>query len=181
MLKFYALEILLGIESLHVLKIIHRDLKLDNILIDGQGYIKICDFGLSEICKHNELKNEKVGNNLYIASEVYNKEIYDQRVDWWPYDVILYIMLTNDKPFKISEKKMVYKLKMPESIQGTERDLLKKLLNANPEKRLGKNGAEEIKKHEYFKGVVWENYMNKKIDLKHTYKNMKKKKTEKNH
>ena len=161
--KFYAIEILLGLESLHALDIAHCDLKLDNILVDAEGHIKICDFGFGDVLKLNEKKKGFVGTLEYMAPEIYEKKSYDKMVDWWSYGVILYMMLSGKAPFEVSGIKIDYTLKMLDSFSKDEKDLLQGLLNPNPEKRLGsKNGAEDLKQHKYFKDVKWEEFKNKK-------------------
>ena len=78
--KFYAIEILLGIESLHALNIAHCDLKLDNILVDAEGHIKICDFGYGDVLNPDSVKIDLVGTPEYMAPEVYKKS-YNKAID----------------------------------------------------------------------------------------------------
>ena len=163
--KFYAIEILLGIESLHALNIAHCDLKLDNILVDAEGHIKICDFGYGDVLNPDSVKIDFVGTPEYMAPEVYKKS-YNKAIDWWSYGVMLYMMLLGKEPFQVlGVKEIDFTLKLPDSLSEEEKDLLKGLLETDPLKRLGsKNGAEELKKHEYFQEVDWEEYKNKKKD-----------------
>ena len=79
---------------------------------------------------------------------------------------MLYMMLLGKEPFQVLDVKEIdFTLKLPDSLSEEEKDLLKGLLETDPLKRLGsKNGAEELKKHEYFKEVDWEEYKNKKKD-----------------
>ena len=162
--KFYAIEILLGIESLHDLNIAHCDLKLDNILVDSKGHIKICDFGCGDVMDPNSVKIDLVGTPVYMAPEV-RKKSYNRAIDWWSYGVILYMMLLGKEPFDVEKKEIDYKLNLPNKLSKEEKYLLTGLLNTDPIKRLGsKDGAEELKNHKYFYGVNWEEYKNKKND-----------------
>ena len=176
--KFYAIEILLGLESLHALDIAHRDLKFENILVDTEGHIKICDFGCGTVIKPKIKKTDVVGSPAFMAPEIKTKKGYDKMVDWWSYGAMLYIMLSGIEPDDFYKMKEKNKIEMLDSFSDTEKDLLQGLLNPDPKNRLGsKNGAEEIKKHKYFEGVNWDEYRNKKSDgpFKHSPENLKEK------
>ena len=97
--RFYIAELILAVESVHLMNYIHRDLKPDNILIDRNGHIKLSDFGLSknaeintndyqknverraEIRRNKKLAYSTVGTPDYIAPEVFSKQGYDETVD----------------------------------------------------------------------------------------------------
>ena len=178
--RFYTAELILAIESIHKLDCIHRDIKPDNILIDKNGHIKLSDFGLAKISDKIFQKNEEpvqerqthrknyscVGTAYYVAPEVLNKQGYGQEIDWWSVGVIFFEMLVGYAPFFSKDTADVcYKilnwqryLKIPANITVSKEaeDLIKKMIN-NSNIRLGKNGADEIKAHPFFKGVDWEN------------------------
>lgn len=90
---------MLAIGYLHSKKIIHRDLKLENILVDQYGYLKIIDYGLAKILKNNEEATSFCGTPEYIAPELVNKQAYDKNVDWWAVGVLIYEMLIGVTPF----------------------------------------------------------------------------------
>lgn len=178
--KFYLCEMILAIESIHRINCIHRDIKPDNILIDKNGHIKLSDFGLAKISDKIFQKNEEpvqerqthrknyscVGTAYYVAPEVLNKQGYGQEIDWWSVGVIFFEMLVGYAPFFSKDTADVcYKilnwqryLKIPSNITVSKEaeDLIKKMIN-NSNIRLGKNGADEIKAHPFFKGIDWEN------------------------
>ena len=130
--------------------------------------------------KDNENEEEKmthnknfscVGTAYYVAPEVLNKNGYDKDIDWWSAGIIFFEMLVGYAPFCSKETQEVcFKvlnwkkfLKIPSKIKISEeaQDLIFKMIN-NSDDRLGKNGAEEIKKHPFFKGVDWDNIRNTK-------------------
>ena len=181
--KFYIAELILAVESIHKLDCIHRDIKPDNILIDKNGHIKLSDFGLAKVSdklyEQNAVKDENfnpkkmthkklyscVGTAYYVAPEVLNKKGYGQEIDWWSVGVIFFEMLVGYAPFCAQETQEVcFKilnwekyLQVPPEIKlsNEANDLIKRMIS-DPTKRLGKNGADEIKAHPFFKGVDWD-------------------------
>ena len=182
--KFYTAELILAVESIHKLDCIHRDIKPDNILIDKNGHIKLSDFGLAKVSDQlyektstkdpnynpNKKTHQKlyscVGTAFYVAPEVLNKKGYSQEIDWWSVGVIFYEMLVGYAPFCAQETQEVCSrilnhdkyLQIPNEIKLSKEalDLIYKMLS-DSNKRLGKNGADEIKSHPFFKGVDWDN------------------------
>ena len=181
--KFYLAELILAVQSIHKLDCIHRDIKPDNILIDKTGHIKLSDFGLAKVSdklyENNNIKDEEfnpkkmthkklyscVGTAYYVAPEVLNNKGYGQEIDWWSVGVIFFEMLVGYAPFCAQETQEVcFKIKnhekylqVPPEIHLTKEalDLINKLIS-DPNKRLGKNGVDEIKSHPFFKGIDWE-------------------------
>ena len=110
-----------------------------------------------------------VGTAYYVAPEVLNKRGYGPEVDWWSLGVILFEMLVGYVPFCSKETyEACYKvlnwkkyLKIPDTARMSREaeDLIFKLINS-PKKRLGANGAEEIKSHPFFYGFNWDNILN---------------------
>ena len=195
--RFYTAELILAVESIHKLDCIHRDIKPDNILIDKNGHIKLSDFGLAKISEKlvqpQNFKNSKnrpthqknyscVGTAYYVAPEVLKKTGYSEDIDWWSVGVILFEMLVGYAPFCSEKTKDVcYKvlnwkefLKIPEDviISPEAEDLIAKMVN-DSDKRLGKNGVDEIKAHPFFKKIDWNNIRNTKApfipDIKNDY------------
>ena len=182
--KFYLAELILAIESIHKLDCIHRDIKPDNILIDSDGHIKLSDFGLAKVSEkifeqnsNNKGTHNKnyscVGTAFYVAPEVLKKTGYGPEIDWWSAGVIFYEMLVGYAPFCSKEtKEACHKvmnwekyLEIPKKIKmkmsDEAQDLIHKLIS-NKNKRLGKNGAEEIKQHPFFGDINWDNIRNMK-------------------
>lgn len=170
--KLYTCEILLGLEYLHSQNIIYRDMKLDNVLICADGHVKIADFGL---CKDNvgpdTVTYTFCGTADTIAPEIILQGGYTKDADWWSFGVVVYEMYENDVPFngstteEISAEILNGRLQFTHSTPPIAQDFISKLLERNPEKRLG-HGAEDgraIRQHPYFKDVIWDDVMKKKI------------------
>jgi len=86
---------------LHSLKIIHRDIKLSNILIDDKTLtIKLIDFGFAQVMPKRGYLNQKLGSTKYMAPEVLLKNRYDTKVDVWSATVTIYTLVTGKVPFK---------------------------------------------------------------------------------
>ncbi|KAG0418341.1 Protein kinase C theta type, partial [Dictyocoela roeselum] len=164
-IRLYACEILLGLEFLHSKGIIYRDMKLDNVLIGGDGHVRIADFGL---CKDNieplEKTNTLCGTPDTLAPEVLKNVGYTKDADWWSFGIVLYEMYETEPPFNGETDEDLANAILNEDVcfitnfGDVAQDLIKKLLEKDPTKRIGygfDDGA-EIRKHKYFEGVNWD-------------------------
>ncbi|TPX75764.1 hypothetical protein CcCBS67573_g02972 [Chytriomyces confervae] len=161
--KLYAAELLSALECLHSFNIIYRDLKPENILLDYTGHIALCDFGL---CKFNMKDGNKTntfcGTPEYLAPELLLGHGYTKCVDWWTLGVLIYEMTTGLPPFYDENQNEMYKrivsepLSLPDELSADLKDLLSKMLDRDQTRRLGTNGAEEIKKHPFFAEINWQ-------------------------
>ncbi|XP_005387422.1 PREDICTED: protein kinase C delta type isoform X2 [Chinchilla lanigera] len=157
---FYAAEIICGLQFLHNKGIIYRDLKLDNVMLDREGHIKIADFGM---CKENIFGENRAstfcGTPDYIAPEILQGLKYTFSVDWWSFGVLLYEMLIGQSPFhgddedELFESIRVDTPHYPRWITKESKDILEKLFERDPAKRLGMTG--NIKIHPFFKTINW--------------------------
>ena len=170
--KFYVIELILGIEFLHKNNVIFRDLKPENILLDSEGHIRISDFGLSKILENPKDKAYTLCGTLkYLAPEILKNKGYDKTVDWWSLGCIFYEMLTGKLPFKIKGNVIdpdVFQEKIffNENMNPLIVDLISQLLSINPKKRLGygESDAKQIKEHQFFNDADWNKYLNKEIE-----------------
>lgn len=168
--RFYAMEIILGLEYLHNQGIIHRDIKPENVLLDKDGHAKLTDFGLSKVGGAAKTFSN-VGTPLYTAPEIINcKNGYDRMVDFWALGCLVYEMLHGKQPFEERSIEVLNRRiregnydPIDPSLDHDARDLIQKLLIVNPEKRLGAKGIHEIKAHPFFSGLEWSDIAKKRV------------------
>ena len=175
---FYASQIILALEGLHKENIIYRDLKPENILLGVDGYIKLTDFGLSKILKNKNKRTYTIcGTPQYLAPEILEDEGYSKMVDWWSLGCLIYEMLVGRKVFMIPKKNPlspeIYKQKIdfPNYLPKEAVDIIEKFLEYNPKYRLGHgtNGINDIKNHQFFKNINWNDIYNKSIKVDEKY------------
>ena len=169
--RFYGAQIALALEYLHSKGIIYRDLKPENILMDDQGYLKLADFGMAKKLKDDEKAMSFCGTPEYLAPEIITMEGHDKSADWWSFGILLFEMLCGLPPFYVENVDKMYELiknssvKFPRRITLSEdaKDVIRKLLEKNPKKRLGsQNGIEEIKSHPFFASIDFDMVEQKK-------------------
>uniref|UniRef100_A0A8C2E1N8 non-specific serine/threonine protein kinase n=1 Tax=Cyprinus carpio TaxID=7962 RepID=A0A8C2E1N8_CYPCA len=190
MTRMYFAETVLALEYLHSYGIVHRDLKPDNLLITSMGHIKLTDFGLSKIGLMNMTTNlyeghiekdtrefidkQVCGTPEYIAPEVILRQGYGKPVDWWAMGIILYEFLVGCVPFFGDTTEELFGQVVSDEIiwpDGDDalpvdtQDLITRLLNQNPQERLGRGGASEVKQHMFFSGLDWNGLLRQKAEF----------------
>lgn len=150
-------QIIEGIGYIHSKSILHRDIKLDNILLDGKGEVKIADFGVSKTVKAGEIMYEQSGTPAYIAPEIIKNEGYKGfKADLWSAGVVLFALLFGTVPFKANNMKDLHqqilhaKYNMKEDVSESAKDLIRGLLNTNPKKRLS---VRQVLEHPWLVGA----------------------------
>uniref|UniRef100_A0A8C4Q3X8 Protein kinase X-linked n=1 Tax=Eptatretus burgeri TaxID=7764 RepID=A0A8C4Q3X8_EPTBU len=167
--RFYAAEVVCALEFLHSHCIVYRDLKPENILLDSHGHIKLTDFGFSK--KLREKTYTLCGTPEYLAPEVIQSQGHDTAVDWWALGILAFEMLSghppffDDNPFGTYQKILACRIDFPKHIDIYARDIIRKLLVINRDRRLGnmKNGVEDVKKHVWFKNIDWSLVLDRKL------------------
>ena len=142
--KKYLKQLSSGLKYLLENKIIHRDLKPQNILVTNLGDIKIADFGFARYFDNDMVIQTVCGSPLYMAPEIMKNKKYDLKSDLWSVGVILYEMLIGHAPFRAKNifdlmkqiERNDVKIPMETNISDDCRDLLLKLLQKDPEKRI---------------------------------------------
>lgn len=151
--RFLFKQLIEGLKYMHSQGVIHRDIKLDNILIDIDSTIKLCDLGVSKMIRPGEVMNEHCGTPAYIAPEIVIGEGYTGfGADIWSSGVVLYALLSGTVPFKASNMSELNQMIMigdyPEltDISKEASDLISKMLEVDPKKRIT---TDEILKHPF--------------------------------
>ena len=149
-------QVLSSLEYLHKNNICHRDIKPENILLDEYGDAKLSDFGLSKKFDKNELLKTACGSPIYAAPEmILGKPYQGTKIDIWSLGISLYTMVCGEFPFDVDDendmKTLVYKIthgeySIPENLSPECKDLIQKILEINPDKRIT---IDEIKKHKW--------------------------------
>ncbi|XP_006653076.1 serine/threonine-protein kinase SAPK5 [Oryza brachyantha] len=160
--RYFFQQLVCGVSYCHAMQICHRDLKLENTLLDGSPAprLKICDFGYSKSSVLHSRPKSTVGTPAYIAPEVLSRREYDgKHADVWSCGVTLYVMLVGAYPFedprdpknfrKTISRIMSVQYKIPEYVHVSQpcRHLLSRIFVANPYKRITMS---EIKSHPWF-------------------------------
>ncbi len=165
--KIIFKQLIEGLKYIHKKKIVHRDIKLDNILIDLTNTIKICDFGVSRRISKDEIMHEHCGTPAYIAPEIFENNGYTGfQCDIWSAGVTLYYILGGIQPFRASsikdlEKKVIAGDFEPiEDISEEANNLIKLMLKTDPKKRINED---KILNHPWLINIKTEN--RKKLNL----------------
>ncbi|XP_063297677.1 serine/threonine-protein kinase N2-like [Pelobates fuscus] len=131
---FFSACVVLGLEFLHEQKIVHRDLKLENIVLDEKGFAKITDFGLcKEGIGYGDTTGSPRGTPHYVAPEVCKGKPYTRAVDWWSFGVVIYVMLSGKFPFESHDLKKLTasiikgKFICPESLSRNSTSIIKQV------------------------------------------------------
>nr|ATO58464.1 serine/threonine-protein kinase [Hevea brasiliensis] len=149
--RYFFQQLISGVSYCHFLQICHRDLKLENTLLDGSPAprVKICDFGYSKSSLLHSRPKSTVGTPAYIAPEVFSRREYDGKMaDVWSCGVTLYVMLVGAYPFEDQEdpknfrktinRIMAVQYKIPDYVHISQdcRHLLSRIFVANPSRRI---------------------------------------------
>jgi serine/threonine protein kinase len=178
--KYVAAEIFLALEYIHGLGVVYRDLKLENVLLDENGHVRLADFGLSKLLRREDSPtlvrtNTFCGTREYVAPEMLARVPYDTSVDLWAFGILLYEILCGRTPFYSKDREEIYEriqkapVFYPKELSEHVQDLLQGLLQRDTSKRLGvsPSGLNDVKRHAWFSGVDWDALLLKQ-NHKHT-------------
>uniref|UniRef100_A0A2I2ZK24 Protein kinase C n=1 Tax=Gorilla gorilla gorilla TaxID=9595 RepID=A0A2I2ZK24_GORGO len=157
--RFYAAEICIALNFLHERGIIYRDLKLDNVLLDADGHIKLTDYGM---CKEGlgpgDTTSTFCGTPNYIAPEILRGEEYGFSVDWWALGVLMFEMMAGRSPFDIITDNPDMNTE-DYLFQGACPAVRVPRVPGDPKERLGcrpQTGFSDIKSHAFFRSIDWD-------------------------
>ena len=141
--RYIFLQLVYAISHCHCRSVLHRDVKLDNVLLDTEKGVKLCDFGVSKIVKKKQFVKEQCGTPAYIAPEIIANEGYSGFAsDIWSLGVVLYAMIQGTVPYKARNMKDLLslikkeKFTYPNQISNAAKDLINRMLVIEPTKRL---------------------------------------------
>jgi len=161
--QFYAAELTLAVEFLHKCGIIHRDIKLENILLDCDGHCKLCDFGCSKLGIFYGKKTGTLRGTLaYMAPEIVRWKKYGPEVDWWSLGVVMYVMMVGERPFDTTSLIGFFgavrnkSAQFPPHLTWNAVSILNEFLIKDPKRRLGAHGnTGAIRGHPFFESIDW--------------------------
>jgi novel protein kinase C delta type len=163
--RFYGAEIVSGLKFLHHKGIVYRDLKLDNILLDFDGHVRIADFGMCKLQIFlDRMADTFCGTPDYMAPEIIKGQHYNQCVDWWSFGVLLYEMLIGQSPFSGCDEDELFwsicneKPVIPRFLTAEASAVLLLFLEKDANKRLGNRfcPSGDIQDQPFFKPILWD-------------------------
>jgi serine/threonine protein kinase len=167
--RFFAAEIVCVLEYLHARKIVYRDLKPENVLIDQHGHIKICDFGFA---KHLQDRTYTVcGTMDYLSPEIIKKRGHGFGVDFWALGVIIFEMITgyppfdDDNPIGVCSKILNGDVTFPDFLDDDTVSIIRGLLTEDLTQRLGcmEGKFRDLMLHPFFASVDWNKCYQRKL------------------
>jgi cGMP-dependent protein kinase len=170
---FYAGSVMLAFEYIHELNVIYRDLKPENLLLDAQGYCKICDFGFAKKIKDRTWT--LCGTPEYLAPEIIRSKGHGKGVDWWALGVLVFEMAAGYPPFCGNSAMQTYKLilegnlSFPQHFSHDCKDLVRRLLHPSVTRRLGclRGGATDVRTHPFFASLNVAQLLRMKLPTPH--------------
>lgn len=179
--RFYVAEILVGLHELHRLKFVFRDLKLENILLDERGHIRLADFGLAGKVDPIRGREQQItdisGTAIYQAPEILSRRGHGRCVDFWALGVLTHVMLTGRPPFspECSRTELYHRIQTRDPDLSNDRlqhisyeaqDFMKQLLQRDPARRLGSadDSQESIRAHPFLRGIDWDAILQFQVD-----------------
>ncbi|KAH6921983.1 hypothetical protein HPB50_007238 [Hyalomma asiaticum] len=176
-------QLILALEHMHLRGLLHRDIKVSNMLIIPGGRVKVIDFDTNKVCIGHFSKRvcrgyfsktafefhdgESAGTVPYMAPEILKRRPYGRACDWWSAGATMYKMMTGRVPFRgetkeeLTDKIINQPLKWPKveehphSATPEAKDMVFKMLRKNPVERLGSTTYAEIRGHPFFSGFNW--------------------------
>lgn len=170
--KFYIAGTTFAFEHLHERRIIYRDLKPENLLMNEGGQVKLTDMGLAKFVIGKTYTT--CGTPDYFAPELIASTGHTNAVDWWTLGILTFELMSGHPPFESAYPMQIYskvmkgisKVPFPPKCQGPVSDLIKGLLKKDPSERLPMlpGGATKLRQHAWYKGFDWEKMKEAKLD-----------------
>ncbi|TPX52417.1 hypothetical protein CcCBS67573_g09875 [Chytriomyces confervae] len=167
--KFMVAEIALGLMYLHSKRVVHKDIKPENVLLDERGHACLTDFNLAAYYSESKMMFRSAGTLVYMAPEIFAKTGYTFTIDWWSLGVMVYELAYGKRPFRgknddevrynIANSRIKYNEDPKLTISKECNDIIGGFLNRKLPERLGSKemgGESKILEHDWFKGYDWE-------------------------
>ncbi|XP_077995830.1 ribosomal protein S6 kinase-related protein-like [Glandiceps talaboti] len=172
--RIYAAELALALDFLHASGCVYRDLKMENVLLDEEGHVKLTDFGLARWLTRGYRARTICGTMLYMAPEALNPEQpYSYGVDWWSLGIVMYAMLTGSFPVEggnshldMYDSIMACNYDMPNFISIAAKNVIKALLAKDTSRRL--QNLDVFKRQDFFQRLSFDDVLDKRIPPRST-------------
>ena len=159
---FYGVQVAHMLSFLHSRNIVYRDLKLENLMVDENGYLVLIDFGSCKVIEEKtELQCSFDGSIDYMAPEVISGEGHGMMADWWSFGILIYELLCGKPPFhegstdRILDLITTSNVRFPSKmkVSSVTRDFINRLLKKLPKDRIGQNEFHQITTHHFFQSA----------------------------
>ncbi|KAI8886265.1 kinase-like protein [Backusella circina FSU 941] len=173
-IRFWFAELASAVKYLHLKRVVHRDIKPHNILMDDKGHVHLTDFNIATHLHAHRPLTSNSGTGFYIAPEVYKGGGYNEAVDWWGLGVTLYECVYRKRPFDYNTSEELqaairrgnvnYPTK-DRQVSGECLSVMQGFLEVNPSKRLGYGpaGWASLVRHPFFRSIHWQQLESKSI------------------
>lgn len=163
--RHIAAEVVAAVGSLHSVGIVHRDIKLENVMLSSDGHVLLTDFGLALVADEGKVPSSSTycGTERYMPPEMVDGRVHSLPLDWWQVGCLVYELLTGRPPFysrsphRQADMITDAVVEFPASVDLSEesRAFVLALLTKEPSQRLGSTGDAEVRAHPFFADIDW--------------------------
>ena len=155
-------EVVVALQHMHAHGFVHRDVKVENIMLDQWGHVKLVDFGLAHKIEGEEVPMSPMGSLIYMAPELLRDRVGGRHTDWWAVGILAYEITTGRSPWSsLSDKKKVrkeiqtVKVMPPRRLAPATGQFICSLLQQDSSRRLGFSDDSEVSMASFFRGIDW--------------------------
>ncbi|XP_025091470.1 uncharacterized serine/threonine-protein kinase SgK494-like [Pomacea canaliculata] len=168
LVQIYSAEMAIVLDYLHNSGVIYRDVKMENILLDSRGHMKLTDFGLAKWLQGGSQTRTVCGTLQYMAPEVLSVYPYDHAADWWSLGILMYAMLVGKYPVEgadnhtnMAQRVFDCAYLLPSSYSDKAQDVVNRLLTKSPKRRL--TSLDILQDLPFFRDLVFTDLLDKKL------------------